>query len=76
MVTLLDGSQVSSDSEAWRFQCEATHILNLPNKPLRVAQLEAIEKRRGHEARKALEGKILEVWDARQKLAAQESVTA
>lgn len=27
MVTLVDGSQVASDSEAWRAQCEAMHYL-------------------------------------------------
>ena len=65
-VTLIDGTVVDCDSEAWRFECEARHILNMPNKPIRIATLENIEKKRGQLARLALEGKILEVWTARQ----------
>lgn len=65
-VTLIDGSVVSSNSEAWRFETEARYILNMPNKPIRIATLENIEKKRGLPARQALEDKILEVWTARQ----------
>lgn len=61
-VTLADGRQVLSDSEEWRAECEARHILNLPTKVARVALLDGIEKKRGPEARKALEGRILELW--------------
>lgn len=68
-VTLIDGSQVPGDSEPWRFECEATHILDMADKPTRVAMLEMIEKRRGAPARIALEDKILEVWHARRTLA-------
>ncbi len=75
-VTLVDGTEVLSDSEAFRFECEARHILNMPNKPLRVACLDNIEKRRGLPAREALQTKILEVWEARQALAAAESASA
>lgn len=75
-VTLIDGSTVMCDSEPWRFECEARWILNLPNKPIRVATLEAIEKRRGTPARHALEDKIMQVWELRQKLAAKESGSA
>lgn len=76
MVTLIDGSQVFGDSEPWRFECEARHILDMPDKPTRVATLENIEKRRGAQARIALEDKILEVWQARRSLALAESAGA
>lgn len=75
-VTLVDGAVVLSDSEEWRHECEARTILNMPNKPLRVAQLDLTEQRRGRPARERLEAKILEVWEARQKLAAPESASA
>ncbi|WP_443698606.1 DUF7696 family protein [Pseudomonas sp.] len=65
-VTLIDGTVVDCDSEAWRFECEARYILNMPNKPIRIATLENIEKKRGLPSRQALEDKILEVWTARQ----------
>lgn len=31
-VTLIDGREVPSDSEEWRAECEARHILNMPSK--------------------------------------------
>lgn len=72
MVTLVDGTVVANDSEAWRFQCEAQHILNLPNKQARQVLLSAIEGRRGGggaagtAVRRALEFKIMELWKAKQ----------
>lgn len=62
-VTLIDGvTVVKSDSEAWRFECEARHILKLPTRSERVAMLEGIGKRRGEAAKKKLSDKILEIW--------------
>ena len=65
MVTLLDGRQVLSDSEEWRAEMEALHILNLPTKEIRLNFLEAIEKRRGTAARNELEARILKLWQLR-----------
>ena len=75
-VTLIDGTQVLGDSEPWRFECEARHILDMADKPTRVAMLDMIQKRRGAPARIALEDKILEIWHARRKLALAESAGA
>uniref|UniRef100_A0AAU6W2X5 Uncharacterized protein n=1 Tax=Pseudomonas phage Touem01 TaxID=3138548 RepID=A0AAU6W2X5_9VIRU len=56
-VTLLDGSQVDSDSEAWRAECEGRHMLTFPiavsqgsAEETRKAALARIAQRRGPEA--------------------------
>lgn len=61
-VTLVDGSVVKSDSEPWRFECEARHILRMPTKDTRISFLDMIEKKRGKPYRDRLESKILEIW--------------
>lgn len=63
MVTLATGEQVPSDSQEWLLECEARHILNLPSKPARLELLEQIEKRRGPDARRELEVRILTLWE-------------
>ena len=65
LVKLSDGRQVLSDSEDYRAEMEATHILELPTKEIRLNFLEAIEKRRGTKARKELEERILKLWQLR-----------
>lgn len=63
MVTLADGRQVPSDSPEWKDECEARHILNLPTKAARIELLNGIEKRRGPDARRELEVRILRLWE-------------
>lgn len=53
LVTLWDGRQVPSDSEAWRAECEARHMLSL-DKASQLAQLERVEQKRGHGSSKPL----------------------
>lgn len=65
LVTLADGRQVASDSPEWRHECEARTILDMPNKQVRLEFLDKIEKRRGPEARRALELTIMNLWHAR-----------
>ena len=62
LVTLADGRQVLSDSEDWRAECEARHILNMPTKAARHEQLALVEKHRGGAGRKELEDRIMELW--------------
>lgn len=74
MVTLVDGREVPSDSEEWRHECEARHVLNLPNKLARQALLSKIEEKRGDKAdpqnikgkleRRRIEDKIMALWKA------------
>lgn len=61
-VTLADGRQVLSDSPDWRAECEARTILDMPSKPARLAMLDSIEKRRGAQARRELEQRIMDLW--------------
>lgn len=69
-VTLHDGRVVDSSSDEWRLECESRAVLRLPamgrSRGLRTRRdyLDTIEKRRGIEARKALESRLLAVWEA------------
>ncbi len=81
MVTLVDGTRAPSDSEAWRFECEARYVLDMPTKEARQAFLRGefntktqlrtggLVKVRGEDYVKRLEDKILEVWRARRSAA-------
>ncbi len=64
-VTLIDGRQVSPDSEAWRHECEARAIAALPTLAERRAWLAAIAKRRGDPAADRLRATMRAVWSAR-----------
>lgn len=77
MVTLVDGTRVPSDSEEWRAECEARHILNQPHIDARHEILYGpfniksgkreggLMKHRGADGVKAIESKIMELWNAR-----------
>jgi hypothetical protein len=52
-VTLIDGTQVRSDSEAWRHECEARRTLTLPA-DYRHIYLAEVARRRGDAAADAL----------------------
>lgn len=81
MVTLVDGTRVTSDSEPWRFECEARYVLDMPTKEARQAFLRGefntktqlrtggLAKIRGEDYVKQLEDKILELWRARRSAA-------
>ncbi|CAB4199645.1 hypothetical protein UFOVP1356_1 [uncultured Caudovirales phage] len=67
LVTLHDGRQVDSWSEAWRAECEARHILAMPNIHLRRIYLADVTKRRGEVAGKALGDLVRAVWSHARK---------
>jgi hypothetical protein len=83
LVTLLDGSQVLSDSEEWRHECEARFILDLPTLALRRNYLHGkrddrtgemkggILQRRGEAAVKRLEATMLAIWRAKKMAEAE-----
>lgn len=62
MVTLIDGTQVDSASEAWRLECEARHVLAMPNIYTRRLYLAEVTKRRGEAGGKYLADKVRAVW--------------
>jgi len=64
-VTLHDGQQVDSASEAWRHETEARTILGLRNVTERRDWLDAIEKRRGKAAADRLRETVHALWKAR-----------
>lgn len=82
-VTLVDGTVVLSDSEAWRAQCEAQHILDMPTKLDRQRVLSLIEEKRGSgkmskedpenlkgkQVRRAIENLVRQLWEARRAAA-------
>lgn len=75
-VTLIDGTETCSWSEAWRAECEARFVLAIPDKLARREFLRGSEingkivKRgvrhvRGEKACTDLEALVLKVWEAR-----------
>lgn len=66
-VVVFDGPwcAVGTWSEKYRHWCEARRILRLPTREQRQEWLAAIEKRRGIDARKALEKSMLRLRRAR-----------
>lgn len=63
LVELVDGTQVPSDSEAWRCECEARTLLAIPHEA-RADVLERIEQKRGAEAKRQLQDAMREVEHA------------
>ena len=61
-VTLIDGSQVSNYSEAWRAECEARHVLTMPDIQARRTYLADVSRRRGEVAGQALANLVRAVW--------------
>lgn len=64
-VTLVDGTVVSSYSEAWRHECEARAILAIQPLARRQRTLDNIERHRGKKVADALRDTMLEIWNAR-----------
>lgn len=64
IVTLIDGTQADSASEAWRHESEARAIAALPTLADRRAWLEAVEKRRGKDEADRLRGTMKALWEA------------
>lgn len=67
VVTLIDGTEVDSASEAWRHECEARAIASLPTLAERRAWLESIERKRGTDEAERLRRTIGKLWESRQK---------
>ena len=65
-VRLLDGTEVASDSEAWRHESEARAIAALPTLGTRRAWLEDLEKRRGKPAADRLRDTMRKLWESKQ----------
>ncbi len=75
-VVVFDGPYcpVGTWSEAFRHACEARRILRLPTREQRQGWLAAIEKRRGIDARKALEKTMLRLHRARNRAVPSDQV--
>jgi len=61
-VALFDGRMASNYSEGFRAECEARHVLAMPNIHLRRLYLADVAKRRGEVAGKALADLVRLVW--------------
>lgn len=53
-VRLIDGTEVASDSEAWRHESEARSVAHMPSTQQRHEYVDAVTRKRGAEAGKAL----------------------
>lgn len=65
IVTLIDGRQVDSASEAWRHEAEARAIAGLPTLGARRAWLESVERRRGKSDADRLRATMKALWSAK-----------
>jgi hypothetical protein len=65
----MDDTPVDKNSEAWRLECEARHVLGLKDKKSRTAYLGRIRTKRGDQAAEVLEGAVYRAW----KLSKQET---
>lgn len=63
VVALVDGTQVSSYSEAWRVECEARGILSIRGMEKRQQNLANIERFRGKVAADQLRDSMLIIWN-------------
>lgn len=54
-VTLIDGRQVDSASEAWRHECEARYVAELPDRAARQSYLQKVIDKRGAAAGQRLQ---------------------
>lgn len=61
---LLDGTEVSTESEEWRHLCEARWVAARPTLVERRQYLEAVARRRGPEALQRLKDTMTAIWHA------------
>ena len=64
-VTLIDGSEVDSSSEAWRHDCEARMVAGMDTLWHRREYLDLVERRRGKPAADALRATMGAIWNQR-----------
>lgn len=67
MPKLLDGTEVASDSEAWRHETEARQIAAMPTVGRRRAHLAGVAEKRGDAEADRLRGTIAQLWAGRQR---------
>lgn len=76
IVKLHDGTEVTSDSEEWRAECEARWVIKLPDKGARRRFIwgepndkgvmsGGVAGRRGKQSAQKLEDKVRELWYSR-----------
>ena len=80
MPLLSDGTEVASDSEAWRHHCEAATVVGM-DASRRSRYLEAVEKKRGAAARQRIEFtahdiEVEQIVALPSRLARQEAIAA
>jgi len=61
-VALVDGTLVSSYSEAWRVECEARSLMGRRSLAKRQEALANIERRRGRDTAEQLRDIMLAIW--------------
>lgn len=68
---LHDGREVCTYCEAWRHECEARAVLDMPNIEHRRKYLAGVGNRRGRKAQFELETTVRAIWEARRRPAAE-----
>lgn len=67
VVTLTDGRQVASDSDEWRWECLARHVLHTPGLRHRREFVASWEDRHGTASADRLRGLMKQLHEAGQK---------
>lgn len=68
-VTLIDGTETCSWSEAWRAECEARMVCNMPTLQARRDYLATIKVKRGESGWVKLRDLVSRVWKAQPAVA-------
>lgn len=70
-VTLIDGSEVDSASEAWRLECLARHRhccnLGRLNRMQRNDYIDNLQRKEGNEAARRVRAEFVRQWEQRNK---------
>lgn len=64
-VRLIDGTETCNSSEAWRAECEARFVCNMPTLKQRRDYLESVKIKRGDAAWGKLRDHVAWVWKTR-----------
>jgi hypothetical protein len=64
-VTLVDGTETCSWSEAWRFECEARSVCNMPTLYQRRQYMDSVKLKRGEKTWVKFRTLVATIWQQR-----------
>ena len=67
LVTLHDGTQVLSDSEEWRHECEARAVMKMPTREHRNRYIYKVAQFRGEAEARRIRETVRKLWPVRER---------